>query len=52
MRIFHNAIYLDAEMVGPDGYTAKTGKVEFSDGTYLEFRKGFLMGGKTKEGEF
>ena len=50
MRIFDDAIYLDSEKVGPDGYEGKTGRAEFSDGTYLDFRKGFLTGGNTAEG--
>lgn len=52
MRIFENEIYFDAEKVGPGGLPGKTGKAEFSDGTYLEFKNGFLMGGKTSEGSF
>lgn len=34
------------------GRTTKTGKAEFSDGTYLEFQDGFLIGGYTSEGSF
>lgn len=34
------------------GRTAKSGKAEFSDGTYLEFKNGFLVGGNTSEGSF
>lgn len=30
----------------------KTGKAVFSDGTYLEYVNGFLVGGNTKEGGF
>ena len=52
MRILKNAIYIDADTVGPGGLPGKTGKAEFSDGTYLEFSHGFLMGGSTKEGSF
>ena len=32
--------------------TAYSGKVEFSDGTYLNFTKGLCTGGKATEGEF
>lgn len=32
--------------------TAYSGKVEFSDGTYLNFTKGLCTGGKASEGEF
>ena len=52
MRIFPNAVYLDADTIGPAGMAGKTGRAEFSDGTYLEFRNGFLTGGNTKEGSF
>ena len=52
MRMFKNAIYIDADTVGTGGLPGKTGKAEFSDGTYLEFSHGFLMGGSTKEGNF
>lgn len=34
------------------GYNAKTGTAQFSDGTYLNFVNGFLVGGNTKEGTF
>ena len=50
MRIFDNAIYLDADIVGPSGSEGKSGRAEFSDGTYLDFSKGFLTGGHTAEG--
>lgn len=49
-RASGDALYLDAKTVGPDGYEGKTGRAEFSDGTYLDFRKGFLTGGNTAEG--
>lgn len=52
MRIFGDEIYFDTDKIGPDGYAGKTGRAVFSDGTYLDFRKGFLMGGTTKEGAF
>ena len=52
MRILNNSIWLDANKVGPDGYAGKTGRAEFSDGTYLDIRKGYVIGGKTKEGIF
>ncbi len=52
MRIFSDAIYFDTDKIGPDGYAGKTGRAVFSDGTYLDFRKGFLLGGSTKEGDF
>ena len=37
---------------GTKGYTAKTGRAEYSDGTYLDFVHGRVVGGKTKEGTF
>lgn len=49
-RVSGDALYLDAKTVGPDGYEGKSGRAEFSDGTYLDFRKGFLTGGNTAEG--
>lgn len=49
-RASGDALYLDAKTVGPDGYEGKSGRAEFSDGTYLDFRKGFLTGGNTAEG--
>lgn len=51
MRIFSDAIYFDTGKIGPGGVAGKTGKAVFSDGTYMEFKNGFLMGGTTKEGE-
>lgn len=32
------------------GSTTKTGRAEFSDGSYLEFKNGFLVGGRTADG--
>lgn len=51
MRIFENEIYFDTENVGP-GTPGKTGRAEFSDGTYIDVKKGFVVGGNTKEGAF
>ena len=51
IRIFGNETYFDTDKIGPDGYAGKTGRAVFSDGTYLDFRKGFLLGGSTKEGD-
>lgn len=52
MRILNNAIYFDTETVGPGGTAGSSGKAVFSDGTYLEFKNGFLIGGNTSEGNF
>lgn len=38
--------------VSIDDFEAKTGRAVFSDGTYLDFRKGMIVGGNTKEGAF
>lgn len=35
---------------GSSYYTAKTGRAEFSDGSYLDFKNGMLIGGSTTEG--
>lgn len=51
MRIFENEIYFDTENVGP-GTPGKTGRAEFSDGTYIDVKKGFIVGGNTKAGAF
>ena len=51
MRIFSDAIYFDTDKVGPGGVAGKTGRAVFSNGTYMDFENGFLMGGTTKEGE-
>lgn len=51
MRIFENEIYFDTTNVGP-GTPGKTGRAEFSDGTYIDVKKGFIVGGNTKEGAF
>lgn len=50
IRLMENEIYLDAPNIGPDGYKGKTGRAVFSDGSYLDFRKGFLTGGQTADG--
>lgn len=46
------AITFLADSISTGGYVGQTGKAEFSDGTYLEFKNGFLIGGNTKEGNF
>ena len=51
MRIFSDAIYFDTDKIGPGGVPGKTGRAVFSNGTYMDFENGFLMGGTTKEGE-
>lgn len=50
VRIMNNAIYFDSTNIGPGGVNGKTGTAEFSDGSYLNFENGFLVGGNTTEG--
>lgn len=46
------SIFIDAEKFGVNGKIGQTGRAEFSDGTYLEFEGGVLVGGQTSEGGF
>lgn len=46
------SIFVDAENFGVNGKIGQTGRAEFSDGTYLEFEGGVLVGGQTSEGGF
>lgn len=52
MRLIDGAVWIDAEQTGPNGTPGKTGMLEFSDGTYIEVKKGYIVGGNTKEGTF
>ena len=52
MRIDDESIYFDVDKIGPKGVPGATGRAEFSNGTYLEFKNGFLVGGNTIEGAF
>ena len=45
-------VCIDADYFQVDGAIGKTGRAEFSDGTYLDFHCGILKGGYTKEGAF
>lgn len=45
-------ISISGNSVNMKGKTAKTGKAVFSDGTYLQFQDGAIVGGNTKEGAF
>lgn len=38
------------DQVYEGGMLAKTGRAEFSDGTYLDIKNGRIVGGNTKEG--
>lgn len=51
IRFIDDEMYFDAVKLGP-GVIAKSGRAVFSDGTYLNFKQGFLISGKTKEGSF
>lgn len=51
IRFIENEMYFDADKIGP-GIPGKSGRAVFSDGTHLDFKQGFLIGGNTKEGSF
>lgn len=48
--VWGDKISLATEALETGGGTGKSGRAEFSDGTYLEYRNGILVGGNTKEG--
>ena len=50
--IFGNTLEINATSVTTGGASAKTGRAEFSNGTYLEFKNGMLTGGNTSGGSF
>lgn len=50
--IFGNTMEINATSVTIGGASAKTGRAEFSNGTYLEFKNGMLTGGNTSGGSF
>lgn len=54
IRLMGNAksIYVDAETFGVNGFPGKTGRVEFSDGTYLTLHGGVITGGNAQGGAF
>lgn len=64
LRAQFNTIYMQADnkltlrcnslvvIQGSKGYTGKSGRVEFSDGTYLNLVNGICVGGNSKEGSF
>ena len=41
---------LDCSTFEVNGNTGKSGRAEFSDGSYIDFRNGICIGGETKEG--
>lgn len=44
-------VWIQGEILRINGYATKTGTAEFSNGTYLQFAGGALIGGATQEGE-
>lgn len=50
--IFGDALEINTTSVTTGGASAKTGRAEFSNGTYLEFKNGMLTGGNTSGGSF
>ena len=54
IRLMGNSksIYIDAETFGVNGFSGKTGRVEFSDGTYLTLHGGVITGGNAQGGAF
>ena len=50
--IFGNTLEINATSVTTGGASVKTGRAEFSNGTYLEFKNGMLTGGNTSGGSF
>lgn len=54
IRLIGNSksIYIDAETFGVNGFPGKTGRVEFSDGTYLTLNGGVITGGNAQGGAF
>lgn len=54
IRLIGNSksIYIDAETFGVNGFPGKTGRVEFSDGTYLTLHGGVITGGNAQGGAF
>lgn len=47
-----NTVGISAKELDMNGKTAKTGRIEFSDGTYIDLVNGVVVGGNAKEGAF
>lgn len=47
-----NTVGISAKELDVNGKTAKTGRIEFSDGTFIDLANGVVVGGNTKEGAF
>lgn len=54
IRLMGNSksIFIDSETFGVNGFPGKTGRVEFSDGTYLTLNGGVITGGNAQGGAF
>lgn len=47
-----NTVGISAKELDVNGKTAKTGRIEFSDGTFIDLVNGVVVSGNTKEGAF
>ena len=50
--VITDVVVVDSDDGPPKLLGGKTGRAEFSDGSYLQFKNGVLTGGNTKEGTF
>lgn len=50
--IFGNTFEINTMSTKVNGHDTRSGRAEFSNGTYLEFENGVLIGGNTAEGAF
>lgn len=50
--IFGDAFEINTMSTKVNGHDTRSGRAEFSNGTYLEFENGVLIGGNTAEGAF
>ena len=52
LRLTKDCTYIDTPKIQFANGTGKTGRIEFSDGTYIDVSAGGITGGHTKEGDF
>ena len=52
LRLTKDCTYIDTPKIQFANGTGKTGRLEFSDGTYIDVSAGGITGGRTKEGDF
>lgn len=52
LRLTKDCTYIDTPKIQFANGTGKTGRLEFSDGTYIDVSAGGITGGHTKEGDF